>query len=125
MKRQKKKDLLLLATKLIEKIPGASNTKEYYQSCLKNKNKKSLKRSKIVTQRPKTLKNPNKIDIRSVTIEHPKTSHESSKTMRQAEKVSQEHNAGKNANSPLCKETTTSDKLLDEKNVKITKRLHA
>ena len=34
-----KKDLLLLATKLIEKIPDASNAKEYYQSFLKNDQK--------------------------------------------------------------------------------------
>ena len=34
MKRQKKKDLLLFASKLIEKIRDASNAKEYYQSFL-------------------------------------------------------------------------------------------
>ena len=41
MKHQK--DLLMPATKLIEKIHDASNTKEYHQSCLKNKNKKAVK----------------------------------------------------------------------------------
>ena len=35
MKRLKK-DLLLLATKLREKIPNDSNAKEYYQTLLKN-----------------------------------------------------------------------------------------
>ena len=50
MKHQKKEDLLLLATKLIEKIPNASNTKEYYRSFLKDKNKKLMKQSKIITQ---------------------------------------------------------------------------
>ena len=41
IKDKKKKDLFLLATKLIEKIPDASNAKEYYQS---------VKPSKINTQ---------------------------------------------------------------------------
>ena len=31
VKHQKEKDLLLLVTKLIQKIPDASNAKEYYQ----------------------------------------------------------------------------------------------
>ena len=70
MKHQK--DLLMPATKLIEKIQDASNTKEYHQSCLKNKNKKAVKWSKLITQQPKTLESPNIIDIKSVTIEHPK-----------------------------------------------------
>ena len=39
MKHHKKKDLLLLATKLIEKVADASNAKKYYQTFLKNKNK--------------------------------------------------------------------------------------
>ena len=46
MKHHKKNDLLLLATKLIKKIPEASNAKEYYISFLKNKNKKFVKQSK-------------------------------------------------------------------------------
>ena len=36
-KHQKKQDLLLLATKLIDKIHHASNAKEYYKSYLKKK----------------------------------------------------------------------------------------
>ena len=75
MKHQKKKDLFLLAAKLIEKIPDASNAKEYYNSYLKKSNRKLLKRSKIITQRPKTMRNPNIVDIESGIIEHPKTSH--------------------------------------------------
>ena len=39
MKCQKKKGLLSFATKLIEKIPDPSKTKEYYQSYLKEKTK--------------------------------------------------------------------------------------
>ena len=37
MKHQKNKDLLLVATKLIDKIPDASNAKEYYKSYLEKK----------------------------------------------------------------------------------------
>ena len=40
MKHQKKKDVSLPATDLIETIPDASNAKEYYQSYLKRKNTK-------------------------------------------------------------------------------------
>ena len=42
MKHQKKKDLLLLATKLMEKLLDATNAKQYYQSYLK-KNTKLIK----------------------------------------------------------------------------------
>ena len=74
MKRLKKKDLLFLATKLSEKILDPGNAKEHYQSFIRKKTKKSVKRSKIV-------------DIKSVTTVHPKTSHKLSKCIRQAEKV--------------------------------------
>ena len=40
---RKKKDLLLLVTKLIEKIPNPCNAKEHYQSLIRNKNTKSVK----------------------------------------------------------------------------------
>ena len=40
MKHQKKKELLLLGTSLIEKILDTSNAKEYYQSYLKRKSAK-------------------------------------------------------------------------------------
>ena len=44
IKHRKKKYLILLATKLIEKIHDASSAKEYYyQSFLKNENKNSVK----------------------------------------------------------------------------------
>ena len=48
-----------------------------------------MKQSKIITQEPKPFENPNIGDIKSVTIKHPKTSRKLSKTIRQAEKVSQ------------------------------------
>ena len=69
----KKRDLLLLAIKLIEKIPDATNAKQNYQSYLKRKaNTKSVRRSKImITNNYLTTKNfekPNTADKKSVTI---------------------------------------------------------
>ena len=86
MKHQKKKDLLLLATKLTEKIPDVSNAKKYYKSYLKRKNTKFIKQSNIITQQAKTTENLNIVDIKAVIIEHSKTSLKLSKTIRQAEK---------------------------------------
>ena len=80
-----------------------------------------MKQSNIITQQPKTLENPNIIDIKSVTIEHPKTSNKLSKTIRQAEKVSQVGGAGKNCSSSVYSEPTKSETFLDEKSVKIMK----
>ena len=48
-----------------------------------------MKRSKITTQQPKAIENPNITDLKSVFIEHPKIFGKLSKTIRQAEKVSQ------------------------------------
>ena len=81
--------MLLFANKLIEQIPDSFNAKEHYQSFIRKKNTKSVKQSKIITQKPKTFENPNIVDIKLVIIEHLKTSHKLSKTIRQAEKVSQ------------------------------------
>ena len=60
-----------------------------------------VKRSKIITQKPKAIENPNIFDMKSVTIEYLKTSRKLSKTIRQAKKVFQVGGAGKNYNSPL------------------------
>ena len=68
MKHQQKNELLLLATKLIEKILNAFNTKQYHQSYLKRKNTKLEKQSKIVTQQSKTFENANIVDLNSGTI---------------------------------------------------------
>ena len=87
MKRLKKKDLLVLANKLIDKIPDPRNAKEYYQSFIRKKNTKSVKQSKIITYQHKTFENSNIVDIKSIIAEHLKTSHKLSKTIRQAEKV--------------------------------------
>ena len=86
IRHQKKRDLKLFATKLMEKIPDPSNTKEHYNSFLKRKNTKSVKRSKIITHQLKAIEKPKIVDIKSITKEHPKISHKLSKTIRQAER---------------------------------------
>ena len=75
------KDLLLPDTKLMLKIPDASSGKEWNISFLKKKTQKLVKRSR-------TIENPNISDVKSVTIEHPKTSSKFSKTIKWAKKVS-------------------------------------
>lgn len=79
-----------------------------------------MKRSEIITQQRKALENPSTIDIKAVTVEHPKCSRKLSKSIRQAEKVSQVSGADKNSNSSLYIETTISEKSLDDKNARIT-----
>ena len=81
------KDLLFLATKLIEEIPDPCNAKESCQWFTRKKNTKSVKQSKIIIQHPKTFENTNIVDIKSVMIEHPKISHKLSKTIGKDEKV--------------------------------------
>ena len=53
--------------------------------------------SEIMTYQPKTSENSSIVDIKSVITGHPKTSHKSSKTIRQAIKVG--------SNSPLYGDT--------------------
>ena len=77
---------MLLANKLIEKIPDPWNTKEHYQSFIREKNTKSIKQAKVITYQPKTSKNPN-IDMKSVITKHPKTSHKLLNTIQQTEKA--------------------------------------
>ena len=95
--------MLLLATKLIEKIPDPRIAKEHYQSFIRKKNTKSAKQLEIITYQPKTFENPNIVDIKSVITEHPKTLHKLSKT----EKVG--------FNSSLYNNTKRSKKFLNEK----------
>ena len=83
----KRKDLLLFANKFIEKIPDPLITKEQEQPFLRKKNKNPLKQSEIITYKPKTFRNPNIVDIKSVITEHPKTSHKLSKTIGKREKL--------------------------------------
>ena len=93
------KGILLLANKLIEKIPDLRNAKENYQSFITQKKHKISKTiiSEIMTYQPKTSENSSIVDIKSVITGHPKTSHRSSKTIRQAIKVG--------SNSPLYGDT--------------------
>ena len=60
--------------------------------------RKTIKNNYIATEKP------NIVDIKSVNIEHPKTSHKLSKTISQAEKV------GSNKKK--------SENVLNEKNIK-------
>ena len=78
---------MLLANKLIEKIPDPRNAEEHYQSFLRKKNRKSVKQSEIITYQPKTFENQNIVDIKSVMTEHPKASHKLSKTKGKGQKV--------------------------------------
>ena len=80
---------MLLANKLIEKIPDPRNAKEYYQLFMRKKNTKSAKQSEIITYQPKSFENPNIVNIKSVIIEHPKTSHKLPKAIRYTEKFFQ------------------------------------
>ena len=56
IKHLKRKDLLLLANKLIGKVPDGCNAKEHYQSFLRKQNRKSVKQSEIITYNQKLLK---------------------------------------------------------------------
>ena len=58
-----------------------------------------MKRSQRITQQPKSIENPNIIHIKSVILEQSKPSHKLHKAIRQAEKVPQVSDAGKNSNS--------------------------
>ena len=63
MKQLKKKDLLLLANKLIEKISDLHNFKEHYRSFIRKNPAKSVKQLEIITYQPKTFENPKVVDI--------------------------------------------------------------
>ena len=77
-----------------------------------------VKPSKIISQQTKPFENPNIIDIKLVFIENKKTSCRLSNAIRQVEKVFQVGSGKKLAS------LETSEKCLDEKNAKITKRSH-
>ena len=82
MKRLKREDLLLLANKLIEKIPAPRNAKEHYQSSIRQKSRKSVRQSEIVTYLPEAFENPNVLDIKSIITGHRKASHTLSKNIK-------------------------------------------
>ena len=86
MKLLKKKDLLLLANKLIEKyliLVMLKNTINHLSEKT-HKISKTIRNNYLST---KTFENPNNVDIKSIITEHLKTSHKLSKTIKQAEKV--------------------------------------
>ena len=62
------------------------NTINHYKT---EKYKIKIKQSKIFIRQSKSFENPNIIEIKFVTIEHPKNSRKLSEAIRQAKKVSQ------------------------------------
>ena len=99
-----------------EKIPDPRSAKEHYQSFIEKKNTKLVKQSKIITYKPKTLENPNIVDIKSVIIEHPKTSHKLSKTKRETENFPEV-----GSNISLYSDTKNKWNFLKEKKCKNSK----
>ena len=77
---------MLLANKLIEKMPDPRNAEEHSIICKKEKHK-LIKTIKNYFYQPKILENSNIVYMNIVIAEHPKISHKLSKTIRQAEKV--------------------------------------
>ena len=69
----------------------------------------------MITYQPKAFRNLNTVDIKSITTEHPQTSHKLSKTINQAEKV------GSNS---ILYSNTKKKKIFLTKNVKIIKLPH-
>ena len=116
MKRLKKKYLLLLANKLIYKIPDPRHTKGNYQLFLRKKNKRSLKQSEIITYQSKTSGNPSSVDIKSVITEYSKRSQKLSETIGKVEQVG--------SNNSLNNYTKKHENVLNKINIKATKQEH-
>ena len=77
----------------------------------------------MITQQLKAIENPNNVDIKSIIIEHPKTSHKLSKTIRQTDKVSQV-GFHKISNTPLYSKTKKREHFLKNENkIKKNKRM--
>ena len=70
----------LVGCQQIRKIPDHCNAKRQYQWFIRKKNWKSVKQSKIITCQPKTF---DTVGIKSIIIEHPKTSHKLSEAIKQ------------------------------------------
>ena len=120
MKYQKKKDLQLFATKLTEKEYLTLIMLKKTESFLRQKNTKLEKISKIITHQPKSIESPNVVDIKSASIETPRTSHKLSKTIRQGQVV----DAGRNSINLLYSDTTKCEIFWTKKNEKLTKTSH-
>ena len=84
-----------------------------------------MKRSRIIAHQLIPIENPYTIDINSVTIEDPKTSHKISRAIKLDKKVSQAVGAGRNLNSILYSKTTELENFLAEIYAKITKPSNA
>ena len=80
-----------------------------------------MKRSKIITQQPRLIENSTIIDLKSITMEHPNTSHKLCKLIRQPKKIA----SSKNSPNPLYGKSEKGEKIFDETNAKIMKRSHA
>ena len=117
IKHLKRKDLLLLANKLTEKVPDSFNAKQHSESFIRKKNRKLVKQSAIITYQPKTFKSPNIFDVKSVITEHPKTSHKLAKTRGKGEKL--------DSNIPLYSDSKKRENFLNGKHIKIKKVEHA
>ena len=85
--KKKKKIYCYLQRNQQKKISDPRDAKEHYQSFIRKKSTKSVKKSKIITYQPKTFENPNIVDTKSIIPEHPNTLHKLSKTIRQTGKV--------------------------------------
>ena len=62
------KNIFIACNHVNTKISDPANVKENYNSYLKRKNAKLLKRPKIITQRLKAIENSNIVDIKSVIV---------------------------------------------------------
>ena len=91
------------------------NEKEHYESFFsffKNEKQKIWEKLEIITYKPKIFET---VDIKSDIIEHPKTSHKFSNTIRK----------GKNPNNSLYSDTKKVQIFWRQINVKITTQVHA
>ena len=79
---------------------------------MNRKNTKLIKQPTITFQQPKTIENPNIVDIKSVNIEYPKTLNKVFKSMRQAKKVSPISGAGKKFDSLYIVKKKKSEKVM-------------
>ena len=64
---------MLLASKLIERVPDPRNAKEHYESLFRKKNRKLVKQSEIITYQPKTFKNASIVDLFSIQAQKQKS----------------------------------------------------
>ena len=72
---------------------------------LDGKKIKSVKRSKNFFSTVKIFESPNIVEIKSAIIEHLKSCHKSSKTIRQTKEISQVSGPGRNSSSPMYSKT--------------------